>query len=192
MATGRMPAGVRAEVSWTILERAVAVHWEDLTFKERSSTYSEWVADPLIGGLIGKYLPADRIRVWIKDGPIKEYQRAKRGLGPYAKYVPTAKAMEAKITALILGNEWTVCKETIDVKPSRFTAINSKGEETLIIWGNLSDLKHIVWAGLTAPAHDDLRLVVVTTPSQPLTSDAKAIIRTVEFKLRKTIRVIDR
>ncbi|MCH8562053.1 hypothetical protein LTI14_02305 [Nesterenkonia sp. YGD6] len=192
MATGRIPRSTREDVAKRILERAVELGWEDMTHGERSATYEQWVVDPQIGGMIGAYLPAERVRVWIKDGPMKEYRRARRGLGPYAKFVPTAVAMEGMISTIVLGSEWAVLPQTIGVKPSRFTAIGPEEDEVTIYWGNPSDLKHIVWGGLIAPRHVTIRMVVVSTPTQPLTSDTKALIHSLQSKLGTDIRMIDR
>ncbi|MBD8504961.1 hypothetical protein HT102_00470 [Hoyosella sp. G463] len=99
--------------------------------------------------------------------------------------------MEGKITVLLLGDQWQVRESTIDVKPSRFIAVGQDDIEVSVIWGAPSDLKHIVWAGLIAPSYCEVQLVVVTTPSQPLTSDVKSLIRTLELKLGTEIRVIE-
>lgn len=187
----RMPADVRARVAKTILERSIAAGWEDLNSRQRSGLYNAWVVDPQIGGVIGEYLPPEKIRVWIKDGPMKEYARARRGLGPYAQYVPDVEPMEEEITSRVLGAGWHFVPGSVDVKPSRFRA--SDGETTVaVIWGMPSDLKHIVWAWLISSNLYEVLMVVITSPYQPLTRDERAEIRRMSRKLGTAITVIDR
>ena len=44
--------------------------------------YDRWLDDPAIGGYLTRFLSRERARVWLKDVPMKEYSRARNGIGP--------------------------------------------------------------------------------------------------------------
>lgn len=164
----KLPAHIREDVSRAILKRAGKLNWDDLSNRQKSEIYETWVTDADIGQKLALYIPLERIRVWIKDGPMKEYKRARRGLGPYAGLVPEAKEYEKIICRKVMGAGYRVLEASIDVKPNRFDA-ESQDEVVTIIWGNAIDLKHMVWAWLTHPNPAHAKLVLVHSLSQPLT-----------------------
>ena len=168
----RIPRHVREEISRSILKRAVEVGWEDLANSKRSAYYEEWAASPDIGGRLADYVPPERIRVWIKDGPMKEFKRAKRGLGPYADLAPKAQNREQEITEKAFGQDWNVVDGSVNVKPNKFD-VQRDDERITILWGTRIDLKHLVWAWLNHPYPEHCRLVLVNTQSEPLTSAAR-------------------
>jgi hypothetical protein len=189
--TKRMPGDVRERVAQTILSRAESVGWDDLNSRERSALYTAWTTDPSIGGVISQYLPREAIRVWIKDGPMKEYARARRGLGPYAALVPTSTERENDITARLLGEGWALVPGSIGVKPARFVVRDEEDNEVDVLWGSPSDLKHLVWAWLNQGADRDSRIVLVTSPSQPQTRDERHHVAKIGKKLATTITTLD-
>lgn len=187
---GRMPPEVRATVAREVLDRAVDIHWEELSFRARSAAYSEWVEDPSIGGIIGQYLAPDRIRLWIKDGPIKEYQRARRGHGPYAKLIAGAEGLEKDIALAVCGPGWSVKEGSIEIKPPHFTATNSNDDEVDVIWGSFVELKHVVWHWLTGPLGGDCILVVVGFPQHPITDEVLSTVSRLEKRLKVSFKVV--
>lgn len=166
----RLPADVREEVSRTILARATEMGWDDLTLSERSEVYSQWIDDAEIGGKLTHYLPRERIRVWIKDGPMKEFSRAKRGLGSLANYVDQPSQLESTLATRLLGPSWQVRHDSIRVKPARFIASDGTTDVT-ILWGPTKDLKHLVWAWLNASSASETRIAVIETSREPVTAD---------------------
>lgn len=186
----RLPTKVREDVARAILGRAVDLHWEELTFQERSAAYSDWVLDPAIGGVIAEYVPADRIRLWIKDGPIKEYQRARRGQGSYAKLLPGAEGLEKRIVDSVLGGKWSVKDGSVKVKPSRFIAVDLHDDEISVTWGTVVELKHVVWHWLRSPLVGNSVLVVLAVPQHPITDDIKITISRLRKRLDVPVEVV--
>jgi hypothetical protein len=187
----RMPPDIRERVARAVLRRADLAGWEDLNARERSAYYNAWTTDVEVGGVIAQYLPAEAIRVWIKDGPMKEYTRARRGLGPYAGLVRTTTEREIEILFRSLGEGWSLAPGSIAVKPARFVAEDATGNRIDIIWGSPSDLKHLVWAWLNQPSDRETELVIATSTSQPMTRDERARVSDIGRKLSATIRVLD-
>jgi len=175
-----IPSDIRNSVASTVIQRAIDMNWDDLTMAERSRIYEAWVDDPQVGGQLTAYIPRSRIRVWIKDGPMKEYARARRGLGPYAQYVTNPANHEREICARVLGHEWAVVAESIDVKPAQFRAVHSTDESTCIIyWGTTHEAKHLLWAALNTAEHQDPIMVIVGTRRAPIVASECTVLETI-------------
>ena len=134
-----------------------------------------WIADSEIGQRLAEFMTPERARVWIKDGPVKEYPRALAGVG---KYAPLANGSDnvADIVRRALGAGWTSDTATLRVKPLRVEA-HRDGDTVVLTWGPSRDLKHLVWAALNADASGDPRewvLVVTGTFTRPVTASDKA------------------
>ena len=185
----KLPPHVRRDIARMIYERANELGWEDLTNREKAMRYEQWAADPDIGGRLADYIPVERIRVWIKDGPMKEFKRAVRGIGPYSDLVPERKRFEQIIAGKLLGEEYKVLEASIDVKPNRFTA-ESDDKSVTVIWGNVPELKHLVWAWLNHPSPQDARLVLVNSILQPITSAVEAQAKEIGDRLGTEIRYV--
>lgn len=166
----RLPSKVRTEISRIILQRAVEIHWDDLLFSDRSRKYEEWMSDPEIGGRILKYMAREKARVWIKDGPMKEYARAKRGLGPYAILLDAAMNYEGAITTKVYGNKWKVVPDSIKTKPATFSVTDGDSIQ-VVFWGTTKELKHLIWAWLNCSCGTDCRIVILSTSMNPVTAD---------------------
>src|SRR4051794_32064006 len=65
---------------------AEAMDWEHQSLAERTRQYARWTRDARVGGVLTRYMTAEAARSWIKDGPMKEYPRARRGAGRYAEF----------------------------------------------------------------------------------------------------------
>jgi len=169
----KIPAQVREEVSRSILQHAVELGWEDLSNTQKSAQYERWANSPEIGGRLSDYIPVERVRVWIKDGPMKEFKRAQRGLGPYADLAPANKRQEEEICKRVLGASWHILEDSVEVKPNRFDAENDEMRLT-VFWGTQTDLKHLVWAFLNHTHPENSRLVIVSTQSEPTTTMSRA------------------
>ncbi len=163
-----IPPPTRNEVASKIITRAIDAGWEDLTLAERSRMYEKWVEDPDIGGLLTNYIPKARVRVWIKDGPMKEFARARRGLGPYAVHIPEgATRYEEQVLRKALGHEWGIVENTIDVKPASFRA-TCETDSAMVFWGTAAEAKHLYWAALNTPLTDNPIVVVTATRRHPV------------------------
>jgi hypothetical protein len=185
----RLPKNVREAISRRILERASSEDWPDLTNNEKSRLYEEWVQDPNIGGRLSEYIARSRVRVWIKDGPMKEYSRAARGLGPYAHLMPDQPSYEFDIARGVLGEGWTPIDGTITWKPNQFQA-RSGDRRIHIYWGTERDLKHLVWAYVTHTNDADPRIVVAVTQQHPVGDQKLALHKSIGEKIGTEISYV--
>lgn len=156
----RIPKEIEQKVVRKLYADAKALDWANLSPQQHSAQYAGWVADAEVGGRLCQYLAEAEARVWIKDGPMKEWSRSLSGVGKYAELVDGADDLPKKLVHKALGIEWDADRATIRPKPLRVVA--RKGEdETVVTWGGSRDLKHLVWAALSADAEGDTRPWVV-------------------------------
>jgi hypothetical protein len=173
-----LPSEVDRVVAGRLFADIQRLGWEDLTNVERSAQYVRWLADPDIGGRLTQFMDAGQARVWIKDGPVKEYPRAAAGVGKYATLVVTVSTqLPSLIVSHALGSGWLPRAETMQVKPLRIAAYAGE-EEAVVAWGPARDLKHLVWAALLAQVRSDARewvLVVTSTFTNPVPAAEKVL-----------------
>lgn len=148
----KIPSELRHEVIETIYERLDRLHWEQLPDDERSVQYAAFVADPVIGGKLSPYMDEAGVRVWIKDGPAKEYRRAIEGFGPYATYSSRRLTGPADLVIQALGRGWSVIPESILQKPMRCNAVHEDGSRVTALWGPAASFKDLYWHASVARA----------------------------------------
>lgn len=139
-----VPDDVRREVTAKLYTRFDDLAWEEMTATEKSEAYGRFVTDQELGGALTQYLARDRIRVWIKDGPAKEYTRALEGVGPYVGHTRRAYAGPQDVIDAVLGEGWTVREDSVENKPMRCWADGPQGSR-YVIWGGQHNLKDLVW-----------------------------------------------
>lgn len=165
----RIPKEIERKVVRKLYADAKELDWATLTPQQHSAQYGKWVADAEVGGRLREYLPDAEVRVWIKDGPMKEWSRSLSGVGKYADLVEETDDVPSKLVRKALGTDWESDRSTIRTKPLRIVAC--KGEdETVVTWAAAKDLKHLIWAALTADAEGDARpwvVCVVETFTRP-------------------------
>lgn len=154
MARGSLPESVERQVVRTLFLEAELIRWEFLSTHARSKQYSLWLASPSVGGLLQNFMSLEDARVWIKDGPMKEFARATNGLGKHADLVTRRLPPPSEIVARCLGPGWNVDMDSLQIKPLRIRAHREDHRSTLA-WGPLRDFKHLVWAALQARASGD-------------------------------------
>lgn len=161
------------EIEWKVVRKLYAdakeLDWATLTPQQHSAQYGKWVADAEVGGRLREYLSDSEVRVWIKDGPMKEWSRSRSGVGKYADLVEAAEDVPSKLVRKALGTDWEFDRSTIRTKPLRILA-RKEEEETIVTWAAAKDLKHLIWAALTADAEGDARpwvVCVVETFTKP-------------------------
>lgn len=186
---GALPRVVREKVSRAVFARALQLHWQDLSLADRSRKYEEWMTDPEIGGALDQYLPREKIRVWIKDGPMKEFSRAQRGLGPYASLVVAGENLESRIASTVFGGEWGVVAGTSRVKPASFLVSNNTSTKR-VFWGDNRELKHLIWAWLNNPSSDSAVIVIASTIAVPITPDVEQRNRRIAERLSTEIHYV--
>jgi hypothetical protein len=165
-----LPSDIETRVVAKLFADASSVGWGDLSVQERATQYGKWVADPEIGGLLTKFMTPERARVWIKDGPMKEWARAMSGVGKYAPMVAQPAGNPESLVSKALGSEWKVVDDSLRIKPLRVLAANN-GTTVTFTWGPERDFKHLVWAALQAGANGDASewvLCIVATFTKPV------------------------
>ena len=129
-----VPAEVQSAVADRLFADMARLGWNDLSYRERSAQYARWLDDPDIGGRLQAFMNLDRARVWIKDGPVKEWPRALAGIGRFAKLVGLEQHPAVKVVELALGDGWKTDLDSVQIKPLRVTA-HRCDEELVVSWG---------------------------------------------------------
>lgn len=158
MTTYDMPVEIEEAVVRLLYSRAAELGWPHLTDAERTTQYQYWIDDPEIGGKLLLFIKKpEAVRVWMKDGPMKEYARAVNGIGKYAKFVDTDKVELGALVTKALGPGWVEVPGTQRIKPLRVTVCreNDEGDEMRFCWGPARDLKHLVWRAIVDQAEGD-------------------------------------
>ena len=100
------PREVETKVVTKLYEDAKRMDWAYLPAQLHSVQYAKWVDDPEVGGRLREFLSPSDARVWIKDGPMKEWSRAVSGFGKYAALVQDAEDLPLKLVPKALGADW--------------------------------------------------------------------------------------
>lgn len=177
-----------AKVVQKLYSDAQEIDWEHLTHAEHTEWYTRWLADQSVGGVLTTWMSPEEARVWLKDGPMKEYARALAGEGTFAKYIEDHPRGPARIVEKALGNGWTVVWTTVRVKPLQCRATN--GQQTVkVFWGPAKDFKHLLWAALKL-VDERAYLVVWDTVSNPLQTQARDKISAIGRRCSLDVRFI--
>jgi hypothetical protein len=160
-----LPEALRHEVIIEVYRQAADLDWDGLTDKQRTAQYNRWLDDPKIGGELSRYLHRDKIRYWLKDVPMKEYARARSGIGALADLVSVRLPGPDQIAKQILGPAWSVLEGTIREKPNRCVVADGQ-EQRLMMWGPPKTLRDLVWAGINTvvDGREPQPLLVVASP----------------------------
>jgi hypothetical protein len=167
----KVPPDVRTAIIKELVGELDAARWEEVSPSVASEMYDRFVKNPKIGGRLLPYMPADKVRVWIKDGPAKEYRRALEGIGPIASFTKRAYPGPESVVHLALGDQWLPKLDTIEEKPMRCFAEGPAGQPMFVIWGPVSALQGLIWNSCLFRAEDSAKpiTVVITKPhSAPL------------------------
>jgi hypothetical protein len=147
--------------------------WDSLPLVDRSRAYSEWVEDERVGGVLTKYMTPEAARSWIKDGPMKEYNRAARGTGRYARFGRQGGTGPADVAVTALGPGARIVEGSVGVKPSHCHAITPSGDIAYLAWGEARNFRNLLWAALRACVEGgfDAHVVVMEPPGKATTTD---------------------
>ncbi len=147
------------------------VDWEHCSQSAKTAQYQRWLEDKDVGGVLKQWMDDGEIRVWIKDGPMKEFARAMAGKGTYAAFLDVHPRSASFIVSAALGTGWRVRPKSEREKPPSFVAERSDASKR-VFWGPHKDLKHLLWAALSASASkpdESVVVVVFDTLEGPLT-----------------------
>jgi hypothetical protein len=165
---------LRRAIVAEVYRQAGELDWDGLTDRQRSSVYDRWLDDPNIGRELTRFLSRERARVWLKDVPMKEYARARSGIGVYSSLVTVRLPGPGQIASQLLGGNWTSVDGTIREKPNRCVITNGP-DERLMIWGPPKTLRDLVWAGINSVAggREPAPMLVVATRRGDVLSDGE-------------------
>ena len=160
-----LEAALRRLVITEVYRQAGEMDWDGLTDKQRSGIYDQWLDDAAIGGELTRFLSRERARVWLKDVPMKEYARARSGIGSFADLVTLRFPAPGQIARQVYGGRWDAVSGTIREKPNR-CVISDEQDKRLMIWGPPKVLRDLVWAGITSVAdgREPTPVIVVASP----------------------------
>jgi hypothetical protein len=161
-----IPTDVREAVIKECYQRAAKLDWEALSNRDRSRTYDTWLDDPTIGRRLTAFLSRERTRVWLKDGPMKEYSRAQAGVGPYSRFATVRVADPDTLAKQALGDQWCAHLDSVRVKPNRVRVTGPAGGTHLMIWGQPQTLRDLIWAGIVAIIDEITDPIIVVTCSR--------------------------
>ena len=169
-----LPEAIRADVVRALYADANQLGWSTLAPQAKTVAFNRWIEDPRIGGRLTGYMSPEQARLWIKDGPMKEYARAMRGAGRFAEFGRQGGTSPHDIVKRALGDGFQI-DGSIGTKPPHCLATTSDGTTAYVTWGDASSLKHLMWAAVRASiAHNIPGHVVVLEPPGTVTPSATA------------------
>lgn len=158
----QLPPETRKKLLLEIYGQAEALRWEFLSNPQRTDQYRRWHEDSKVGGVLLSFIEEKDARVWVKDVALKEYGRAKEGMGQYVPYVRRRFRGPEEIVRAACGAGWHFVPDTTDVKPNQCQA--SDGDDTQhICWGRAAQLRDLVWAAINHAVDGDKRPAIVIT-----------------------------
>lgn len=158
-----IPEAQLAEIVAALYNDAQAKKWNHLPPRERSRAYTDWVDDPRIGKVLAKYMSPEAARAWIKDGPMKEYSRALRGTGRYARFGNSGGTTSEELIRGALGDSWHIEEGSTGIKPFHARARNADGEVVYLAWDESRNFKNLVWASLRASVDFNIPCHIIVT-----------------------------
>jgi hypothetical protein len=154
--------GVRNALVAIMYRKAHELDWTALSASAKTQQYREWIKDPEVGGTLLPYMSEDQIRVWMKDGPMKEYIRALEGIGPYARFAVKRYEGPQALIRRSLGDDWEVIEGSVGEKPMHCLATNGQSRK-YVCWGRPGTFRDLVHAALGGSRDDDDRALVIVT-----------------------------
>lgn len=148
----------------SLYEDAGAMDWEHLTLAEKTRQYARWIQDERVGQVLTRYMTAEAARAWIKDGPMKEFGRARRGAGRYAEFGQASVTGPDDVVRHALGEGWHIVDDRVGVKPFHCEA-KHEGQLAFVTWGQATNFRYLVWAALRWAVDHKGRAVIVVTDS---------------------------
>jgi hypothetical protein len=123
-----VPDNVRQQLRDKLWMTADQSDWLSLSTTAKSKFYEAWTRDPLIGGLLARYIPLGDVRVYIKDTLLKDFvqNRLADDSKPYK--------------ALGIASAITVAKNYVKPHGRRFA------DGRVICWGRAAAWKAILMA----------------------------------------------
>lgn len=179
-----LPEALLAEVVTALYSDADRLGWSTLPLRDRSRAYSAWVEDDRVGGILTGFMTPEAARAWIKDGPMKEYARATRGAGRYARFGRSGGTTADDVVKAALGPEAEVMTGSEGIKPFHCIAATDDRGRHFVAWGDGRNLRNLFWAGLRAAVEDGLPAHVVVMEPPGYTTPGEEVKRQAAFAER--------
>lgn len=157
-----IPDSIRRQIIGEVYRQADTLGWDSLSMVERTAQYNLWLDDDQVGVILTRFMPRERTRMWLKDVPMKHYNRARSGIGPYADLVRTPLPSAGQIAAQALGKGAVVIDGSVREKPNRCRVLLDSSE-VLMFWDKVRNLQNLVWAGLNTLVDDGYSPILVVT-----------------------------
>ena len=165
MTRERLPTSIRASVVTALYADAARLGWQTLAPADRTAAFNRWLEDPNIGGKLERFMTLEQARLWITDGPMKEYSRAMRGQGRFAEFGREGGTSPKDVVRHALGDDASILG-AVGSKPLHCVASSADGRHAYVAWGDASNFRHLLWAALRASVAEDLEghIVVLEPP----------------------------
>jgi hypothetical protein len=160
-----VPKEIRASVIRELYKQVGSLDWDEIPARERTAYYTRWVEDPAIGGELADYYTAEGMRVWLKDGPLKEYARALEDFGLYAEYAMKRLSPASEFISDLLGVTWQIKPETTKDKPMHCLVTDGEAER-YVCWGKPRVFRDLLWAAVNAALSAPVPPLIVVWLSQ--------------------------
>lgn len=198
MSMAKPPKEVRDAVCRELYRQVNDLDWESLGPQQKTERYSLWVDDPAIGGELADYLTAEGIRVWLKDGPMKEYTRALEGVGAFAEHAMKRFPHIGDTIREALGRQWRTVPGTLAEKPMHVD-VTDGSVRRYVCWGQPRTFRDLLWAAVGKAIDANVRplIMVVLREDRPLDADEQSFQDRVAKHcridlIRVTRRLVDR
>lgn len=164
MARLQLPDETRKQLLLRIYQQAEELRWEFLSNPQRTRFYQQWYSDPKIGEVLMSFVDAKAAVDWIKDTAMKEYSRAKEGIGQNVPYVTRRFRGTHEIVRTACGDGWSVIPETLKIKPNNFLATDG-AETRYVCWGRPTPVHFpaLIFAGVSHAVHHGGHPAIVAT-----------------------------
>ncbi|MFL6140369.1 MAG: hypothetical protein ACJ72N_00675 [Labedaea sp.] len=172
MAEIPVPKDVRDAVISELYRQVGSLDWEDISAREKTKHYTRWVEDPTIGGELADYYTAEGMRVWLKDGPLKEYARALEDFGSFAKYTTQRLSPPSDFIREVLGETWTIVPGSVGEKPMHCLVTDGKNQR-YVCWGKPRTFRDLLWAAINKALTATSRPMMVVYLSEGKTVNAE-------------------
>jgi hypothetical protein len=176
MAEIPVPRDVRDAVIRELYRQVGALDWEDLPGRQKTSYYTRWVEDPAIGGELADYYTAEGMRVWLKDGPLKEYARAIEDFGSFAKFTTRRLSPPSEFIREVLGDAWRIVPGSLAEKPMHCTVTDGT-RKRYVCWGKPRAFRDLLWAAVNQAITASTRplIVVYLSEEKTVSTDQKRL-----------------
>lgn len=155
-----MPKDIREAVIRELYRQVGSLDWEGVSIRSRTAYYTRWVEDEAIGGELADYYTAEGMRVWLKDGPLKEYARALENFGSYAIYATKRLSPADEFVAQVLGDSWKIKTGSTREKPMHCVATDGTLER-YVCWGRPRAFRDLLWAAVNNAVSARLKPLIV-------------------------------